>query len=238
MSKIFCIDQGNTRTKWAIVDGGTLILGSDEKISFPEMLELCEEHKVSGIGVCTVTGQITPESFGHKYPVIYIDGNTRLPILNAYTSSATLGSDRIAMVCGAHSLFPLEPCLAISLGTCITYNVLTENSTFRGGAISPGMHMRYDALQNYTHSLPRAEAREPFGVVGHDTVTSIQSGVYFGIVEELDGMISRYNEAYTNINAILTGGDADFFASQLKNKIFVDPNLVFTGIYAIADFNL
>ncbi len=238
MSKIFCIDQGNTRTKWGIVEDGNVILASTDRISFTEILELCKEHNVKGIGISSVTDQLSPDSFGHKYPVIYIDGDTRTPVLNAYNSTETLGPDRIALICGANVLYPLQPCLAISLGTCITYNLLTDKAVFRGGAISPGMHMRYEALNHYTHALPRVEAREPFGVVGADTESSIQSGVNFGIVEELEGMIRRYHEDYPNINAILTGGDADFFASQLKSKIFVHPNLVFIGIYAIADYNL
>ncbi len=238
MAKIFCIDQGNTRTKWGIVEDQSLILSSDESTSYPEIIDLCEEHNVDAIAVSTVTGQISAESFGHKYPVVFIDQHTRLPILNAYSSTHTLGNDRIALVCGTQALYPGQANLGISLGTCITYNVLSEKGVFRGGAISPGMHMRYDAMHQYTYALPRADALQPYGVVGHDTMSSLQSGVNFGIVAELEGMIERFGKEYPNINAILTGGDADFFASQLKSKIFVHPNLVFIGIYAIAEYNL
>ncbi len=238
MPKYFCIDQGNTKTKWAIMQDGSIIAGGDERLAFADVLELCDEHQVEGIGICTVTGEISPESFGHRYPIVFIDDGTRIPILNAYATKDTLGADRIAMVCGAYALYPMQFSIVIGLGTCITYNFLTDKGVFRGGAITPGLYMRLHALHDYTAGLPLVTPREPIEDIGYDTTSSIQTGVYYGIVDEIDGMIERYGSKTGNINAILTGGDADFFASQVKNRIFVDSNLVFKGIYAITEYNL
>ncbi len=238
MPKYFCIDQGNSKTKWAIMQDASMILGGEERLAFSEMLELCDEHNVDGIGICSVTGDYGPEDFGHIYPVVYIDQDTQAPILNAYTSKSTLGADRLAMVCGAQMTHPDEACIVISLGTCITYNLLTEKGIFRGGAITPGMHMRFQSLHQFTKGLPLVAPRQTLEDIGYDTTTSIQTGVYYGIADEIDGMILRYTNATGNINAILTGGDADFFAPQVKSKIFVDSNLVFKGIYAITEYNL
>jgi len=169
---------------------------------------------------------------------ITLDGYTRVPINNAYLSSDTLGPDRLALVCGAHAAFPDKNNLVISLGTCITYNLMQKNKTFRGGAISPGMHMRLKAMHTFTDKLPEVGVDGDLLLLGYDTHSCMRSGAIFGMAAEIDGMISNYEKQYPEFNAILTGGDAAYFASKIKSKIFADPDLLLKGLNLIVNYNV
>ncbi len=240
MAKIFCIDEGNTRTKWGIIEDGSTILSSDMRLSYPEMSELCDEHTVDALALCTVNPHLEIkylQSMAQKF--VHINSYCALPFLNAYSSPETLGPDRLALVAGMYKEYPDQACLGISMGTCLTYNFITETGIFRGGSISPGLYMRLKAMHEFTAKLPEIEFNRPNFLVGFDTSTAMQTGAYYGILEELDGFINRYKTDFgANINAILTGGDAEMFAPRLKNRIFVHQNLILKGVYAIAERNL
>jgi len=166
-----------------------------------------------------------------------LNSQTKLPFLNAYGSPETLGHDRLALVAALSKKFPGEDSLVISIGTCITYNFLAKNNAFRGGAISPGVDMRLKAMHEHTDQLPLVDREGHFSILGYDTDTSIRSGAINGIASEIDGMIDRFETQYGKINAVLTGGDALFFESRLKNRIFADTNFLFKGLYAILEHN-
>jgi len=169
--------------------------------------------------------------------LIVLDNQTKLPFLNAYGSPETLGHDRLALLAGLSKKYPGEDSLVISIGTCITYNFLAKNNAFRGGAISPGLDMRLKSMHEHTDKLPLVDREGHFSILGYDTETSLRSGAINGIASEIDGMIDRYEAQYGRINAVLTGGDAPFFESRLKNKIFADTNFLFKGLYAILEHN-
>jgi len=137
----------------------------------------------------------------------------------------------------AVDLFPLSNNLVIGLGTCITYNFINKNHEFLGGGISPGMEMRFKSLNTLTAKLPLIDKDWNFPLIGYDTKTNILSGVILGMAKEIDGIIDAYAEKYRNFNALLTGGDAPYFAYHLKSKIFADPQLIFKGLYAISEQN-
>ena len=125
----------------------------------------------------------------------------------------------------------------IGLGSCITYNFINQDKQFLGGAISPGMEMRFKAMHAHTALLPLVQKDLNFPVIGYDTKTNLQSGVIAGITFEIGGFIDFYNSKYGNFNVVLTGGDAGYFARQLKNKIFADLNFLFKGLYALSQTN-
>lgn len=164
-----------------------------------------------------------------------LNTNTKLPFLNAYGTPETLGNDRLALVAALSKQFPLQDSLVVSVGTCITYNLLAKNNAFRGGAISPGVELRLRALHEYTDKLPLVQREGHISILGYDTETAIRSGVINGMVAEIEGMIEFYESQYGKINAVLTGGDAPFFESRMKKKIFADTNFLFKGLYAILE---
>lgn len=243
MSVNLCIDWGNSSVKAAIFDNDTL----QKQFSFPGEQAL---EKVSGILetynpakaiLCSVVShdsEVEDLVRSKIRSLVVLDGYTRTPINNAYLSQDTLGPDRLAMVVGAHMQYPANNNLVICLGTCITYNLIQKTKTFRGGAISPGMHMRLKAMHTLTDKLPDVSAQGDLMLLGYDTETCIRSGAIYGMAAEIDGMIRDYSAQYPDFNAILTGGDAPFFASKVKSKIFADPDLLLKGLNLILNYNV
>jgi type III pantothenate kinase len=151
-SKI-CIDWGNSFVKIALFDQNDKItdryvLNADEVIAQLHN-EIVPRRTFSGAIISSVTNQhneLVAALREITSNVVVLDSKTPLPILNAYSSSETLGADRIALACAAHAAHPDKNNLVICLGTCITYNFIGKNRTFRGGAISPGVQMRLNAM--------------------------------------------------------------------------------------------
>ena len=98
------------------------------------------------------------------------------------------------MVFGATIKYPNQNVLIIDAGTCITYDFITAENEYLGGAISPGIRLRYKSLHNLTANLPLLETDIPKNIIGNSTNTSIHSGVIFGVVNEIDGVINTYKE--------------------------------------------
>ena len=236
-----CLDFGNTHYKAAIFQSVRLVeryqfKASESIATLRKLISLYSPEKsilASVVHHDEAIEGILRESTAY----LKLDLQTKLPFLNAYGSPETLGHDRIALVAGLCRQFPDENSLAISIGTCITYNFLAKNHAFRGGSISPGIDMRLRAMSDYTDKLPLIPREGHLSLLGYDTETSIRSGAINGAASEIDGMIERYENQYGKINAVLTGGDAAFFESRLKNRIFADTNFLFKGLYAILEHN-
>ena len=240
----FCIDWGNTSIKAAIFENNTIIkavvIPEDEVLG--RVADLLDKYKPNNAILCAVAGEIDELAYLLKESVtkfVLVDGHTSTPIYNAYASPETLGPDRLALVVGANAQFPDKNNLVVCLGTCVTYNHVQKTKTFRGGAISPGMQMRARALHEFTSRLPEIDAEHgDLVLLGYDTETSMRSGVIHGMVAEIDGMVDSYANKYPDFNAILTGGDAPFFADKIKSKIFADPDLLLKGLNIILDHNV
>jgi type III pantothenate kinase len=244
MSVNLCIDQGNTNVKAAIFDNDKI----QKSFSFPAektleqahaIIELFKPEKAIFSSVSAEDHDFTSllrDKF--KSAFVMLDGYTRVPINNAYASPETLGPDRLAMVTGAHVLNPTLNNLVISLGTCITYNFVLKTRTFRGGAISPGLQMRLKAMHEFTERLPLVGIDGDALLLGYDTESCMRGGAVLGMAAEIDGMIKAYEEQYPDFNAILTGGDAPFFADKIKSKIFADPDILLKGLNIILNYNV
>ena len=107
-----------------------------------------------------------------------------------------------------------------------------------GGAISPGIRLRYKAMHHFTARLPLVKRREMENFVGDSTETCMRVGAQQGTLHEVDGFIRQYQEKYGNINTIITGGDTEYFVSHLKSEIFAVPNLVLVGLNKILDYHV
>ena len=243
MSLNLCIDWGNTNVKAAIFDNNKLQKQFifNEENALEQVSGLLTTWKPEKAVLCAVvehTGDVI-KLIKSKIPgLLVVDGYTRVPINNAYLSQETLGPDRLVMVNAAHCEQPDNTTLVVCLGTCITYNLVQSNKTFRGGAISPGLHMRAKALHSFTDKLPEVAIDEDALLLGYDTETCLQSGIVNGMAAEIDGMIAAYSVKYPDFNAILTGGDAPLFATKLKSKIFADPDLLLRGLNLILNYNV
>ena len=233
------IDVGNSFTKAAVFKGNEIIKvfsGEDINTSFAEI----NSYSITNIIVSAVKD--VPEAIQNSIntfsSVIYLDHNTSLPIQNLYKSPETLGRDRIAGVVGALSHFKKGPLLVIDAGTCITYDYLNKENAYEGGAISPGINMRFKALNHFTGKLPLIHFRKSFELVGNTTENSILSGVLAGAVKEMEGIINEYLAENNDLKVLITGGDCIFFESNVKSKIFAIPNLVLIGLNKILNYNV
>ena len=150
----------------------------------------------------------------------------------------TLGKDRLAAVVGAFALYSGENTLVIDAGTCIKYDLITLKGVYSGGSISPGINMRFQGLHTFTAQLPLLEKKAVRNLIGSNTTTAIRTGVQLGAILEMEGFIKKYEDQFGRINVILTGGDANYFANNLKSKIFVNHQLVLIGLNKILNHNV
>ena len=172
--------------------------------------------------------------------VIQLDENTPLPLKNGYATPKTLGYDRLAVAVGANYLHPDKPLLIIDAGTAITYEFVSEDNTYCGGNIAPGVSMRMRSMHDYTQKLPLLEPCQtdvPAGAMGDNTHDAMCWGVIVGMTYEIEGYIDAMKAKYPSILIFLTGGDAFFFERRLKSSIFVSQNLLLLGLYCILRYN-
>ena len=243
MSVNLCVDWGNTRVKAAVYNGDQQVetrnFSAEEASS--AISGIINSHKPEKGILCSVTNHTSDAEQimnGELKAFMKLDNSTRVPIMNAYSSPDSLGADRLGLAVAAHMLNPDKNNLVISLGTCVTYNFVQKNKTFRGGAISPGLHMRLKAMHEFTDRLPEVKLEGELLLLGYDTETCMRSGAVYGIAAEIDGMIADFSSQYADFNAILTGGDLPFFASKVKSKIFADPDLLLKGLNLILNYNV
>ncbi len=170
--------------------------------------------------------------------VLELGHTTPLPVEIVYATPETLGHDRIAAAAGARYVCPYCNVLVIDLGTAITIDFISAEGKFMGGNISPGLHTRFRALNEFTSRLPLVTRDSTFPVFGTNTHSAIVAGVQQGIIYELQGYINDYARQYPACEFILTGGDAGFFVSKLNRSVFTIPDLVLKGLNYILEFNL
>jgi type III pantothenate kinase len=114
---------------------------------------------------------------------------------------------------------------------------VTKDGVYHGGNIAPGLQMRYKALNTFTSRLPLPDFKEQQELMGKSTEEAIHAGVQWGMVNEIEGYISRLEAEYPEILILFTGGDTNFFVKKLKKRIFVHLNLVLTGLNRILEYN-
>lgn len=234
------IDIGNSRIKFGIFEADKLLYtGFLPAINAAEILRIQQLYPFQKVMLSSVA--ILPEAietfFSKDIELKIFSHQSPIPIKNQYQTPETLGRDRLAGVCGAYALFPNENSLVIDAGTCITYDFINDKNEYKGGSISPGLEMRFKALHTFTSALPLIGADKDFqNGYGNNTATSILSGVQNGLLQEIQGFISYYMEQYQLENIILCGGDASFLATHIKNRIFVAPDLVLTGLNEILNY--
>jgi type III pantothenate kinase len=240
MNKTVCLDFGNTRLKAGIFSNdhfeGELVLTDDSEASIASLLQQFQPHKVVLSSVINHrTGLETQLAAGRAFHML--SHLTQINFTTPVGKPETIGADRLALMAAAAHFYPKQNNLVIALGSCITYNFINQYQQFLGGAISPGMDMRFKSMHDYTAKLPLVSADWNFPLIGYDTKTNLQSGVIVGIINEIEGFIEKYGEKYGNFNVVLTGGNSTYFASQLKYKIFADQHFLFKGLYALSEIN-
>lgn len=165
--------------------------------------------------------------------IIIFDKTTKIPLKNKYRSPETLGNDRLALAAGGVMFYKSRNFLIIDAGSCITYDFVNHNGEYCGGAISPGIDMRFKALNTFTDKLPLIQRENISIYTGRNTKESILSGVLNGVNAEINTVINYYKNKYKTIKIVITGGDAIFLAKKIKSRIFVEPNFMLISLNQI-----
>ncbi len=234
------IDIGNTRIKVAAFNQQLLI--AEITILHTKELEIfINSHKPQHAVMCAVgkgADEVAEFIVQQNIVLLRVTYQTKFPFTIQYQTPETLGMDRLAGVAAAQYLYANNNCLVIDAGTCITYDFISANAHYQGGAIAPGLQMRLKAMHYFTHKLPQPELVWPENFEGKSTNQSLLSGVCFGVADEINGKIARYSQQYGSLQVILCGGDTVMLAKHIKNNIFAAPSLVLMGLNQILLFNV
>ena len=232
---LLTIDVGNTRIKVAVFEHNKqldfFIFETDEALKiFKNIFK-----KYSNLQKITLSsvGKLDEEVLNYiksQFPTEIITHLSKFPFKNLYTTPETLGIDRMVLAAGATLQFPNQNRLVIDAGTCITYDFVNSNNEYLGGAISPGIGIRYKSLNEYTSKLPLLSVSNDFKIIGNSTKNAIHSGVINGVIFEIEGFISQYSLKNQDLTIILTGGDAEFLAKRLKSTIFANSNFLLESL--------
>jgi len=232
------IDIGNTSVKTALFKGNTLSKATvHQSFSFSTLKTLtAKKENIENVILCTVKDYpLEWKSYLNKnFHFIELNEKTPIPIKNDYLNPSTLGKDRLASAVGANSIYPGKNILSITAGTCIIYDLVDCKGVYKGGAISPGLTIRFKALHTFTGRLPLIEPDTKFkNLVGRTTEQSIRSGVQQGMAMEIEGMIKAYKSKYSNLHIIMSGGSMPWLKNSISEKINLQAFLTLKGLNVI-----
>lgn len=246
---ILTFDVGNTETMMGLFEDGQLIdhwrFSSVHERTVDEFGLLVRMLlRESGFSADTVRaaaiGSVVPpltaslaETCEHHLDarVLIVDARTPLPIRLDVEEPLTVGADRIANTLAAAQIFKRDT-IAVDLGTATTFDCITADGTFLGGIISPGVQTGAETLVRRTAKLPRVDLELPARVIGRRTETALRSGIFFGAVEAIDGIVRRIREEWKRpgILVVATGGLAPVLGPHCRTVDRIEPFLTLQGL--------
>jgi type III pantothenate kinase len=233
--KFACLDFGNTDIKIAFFDQSGLLNVHRIKNQSDLFDSLEADFPVAVSSVRNKELELSLKAYFTE--ITFLNANSKVPFINSYKTPETLGIDRLCNVAALSTKKKHGAKLAVDLGTCIKYDFLTSDNCYLGGSISPGLNMRFLALNQQTANLPLVHSSELPKLIGQTTIEAIQSGVQNGIISEINGIIFQYEKQFEDITVYFTGGDLQNFDFPQKSNIFVDENLTLIGISEIYKLN-
>lgn len=242
MAQQLIVDIGNSSAKVAFFEGDTLI--EDFRIGHEALCSMfTRAASDSTIHAAIVSTVIPLEEAVEQaikalpYPCLRMSAQLRMPFTIAYKTPATLGPDRLAAAAGAWVQHPGHDLLVIDAGTAITYDFVSAEGTYLGGNISPGIGMRFKALNLFTGKLPLINKEGKRTDIGNTTETAIREGVLQGVDKEIESYIQEYTAKYPNLLVFLTGGSTKFLDNRVKSRTFADSSLVIKGLNRLLTLN-
>ena len=248
---LLVIDSGNTNIVFAVFNGDELVGewrgSSDAKRTADEygvwLTQLMERDqldltKINSSIIATVVPEIVSslKILCHKYfktvPMIVGESNVDIGIEILVNEPEEVGSDRLVNAASAHQTYG-GPLIVIDFGTATTFDVVDKNGAYSGGVIAPGINLSLDALHLAAAKLPRVAVQKPETVIGKRTVPAMMSGIYWGYVGLIEGLLARIKEEFgEEMNVIATGGLAPLFSDEIGVD-HLDPNLILKGLVHI-----
>jgi type III pantothenate kinase len=237
----FVADIGNTTIKVAIFNNQNIVCKerflSSEALASSSLLKQYNCKKAIISSVREIPAELV-SLIKTNIPYLHIlSGQSALPFEIGYKTPETLGMDRVAAVAGAYNKYTSDNVLVIDAGTAITYDLLNER-IYAGGSISPGLEMRFRALNSFTGKLPLVRLDEEEALFpATDTINAIKSGVVNGIVFEINEYIRKFEKNYSDPVTVITGGDSAFLNKHIEPDHHTEPDLVLHGLNYILEYN-
>jgi type III pantothenate kinase len=254
---LLAIDVGNTNVVLGVFDSGRLTnswrLATFRERTADEMGILVRQlfesnrldaERIKGIIISSVVPPLTRtmedmarEYFGREALTVDPATNAGMPVL--YTPPSDVGADRVVNAVAAYELYGRTkdiPLIVVDFGTATTFDAISSAGEYVGGVICPGIGISADALFQRAARLPRVDIRKPKSVVGQTTVTSMQSGLFFGYVSMVDGIVQRMRSELPSgerAECIATGGMASVLSGETTSIQRVEPELTLIGLKLI-----
>lgn len=245
-----CIDQGNSRTKVALMtDEGRLLHHFIYKtFSSSDIERLFALYDITDSiisSVVNIEAAVVNTLHRRSHHFVLFDHMTPIPIVNKYDTPETLGQDRLAAAVGAQGICPNENLLIIDAGSAITYDFVTAEGEYIGGNIAPGLKMRFTMLQRMTKKLPLVEVEENelIPLFGANTRDAIAAGVIRGVAYEVKGYMRTLAEKMPHFKTFITGGNAPYILRNVrtsrteKREMQYEKHLVLIGLNRILVWN-
>jgi type III pantothenate kinase len=236
---LLTIDIGNTLTKYGVYEDDVLIYRlTVPTVQTHDPAELYN-HELDQNYSAVIISSVVPElknayqEFSNKYfnvESIFVDNSLDLGLKIRYVPAETLGVDRLIAAFAAVEKYG-KPCIICDFGTATTIDTVNSGGEYLGGIITPGMDTMRESLFTKTSILPLIKLRKPENIIGNSTVTSIQSGIYYGYIALVEGLIEKITgELGETPNIVATGGFAEIIAEGCKLIQTVDETLMLDGL--------
>lgn len=237
MNKVLIIDAGNTQIKLALFQEDKLFLiNRFDQFDINAIQSFIAQYSISNSLIASVRNEHDTNELIKILPNCKNITELNIPMNLHYQNKNSLGVDRMANAVAISNKIKGNK-LAIDIGTCIKFDFVDDKNIYQGGSISPGINLRYKALNDYTGALPLLNLNTSAELLGKSTISCMHSGVINGILGELDYFIQQYEDKYPDLTIFMTGGDAKHFDFSSKNNIFALENLTLEGLYIILKAN-
>jgi type III pantothenate kinase len=253
---LLAVDIGNTSVHFGVFDGGTLRhtwrLGTDAERFTDEyailLLGLLETSEITRADVheCVLSSTVPPltqifQDLVYRYfsaPTLVVGSGVRTGVRILYDNPRDVGADRIVDAVAALRLYGPPPLIVVDIGTACVFDAVSKDGDYLGGAIAPGIGLSAETLFARASRLYRVELIKPQTVIGKNTVHALQSGIMFGYVGLVEGIVAQFKrELGGTARVIGTGGWADVIARETTVLDVVDANLTLQGLRFIHELN-
>ena len=248
---LLAIEQGNTNTVFAVHDGTNWLsqwrsatdpsrTADEYGVWLSQFLQM-RELTLKDLHACIISS-VVPQSifhlrnlsrrYLHTEPLV-IGENAVLGVEIRIDKPSEAGADRLVNAVGAHAAYP-GPLIVVDSGTATNFDVIAADGAFEGGVIAPGINLSMQALHQAAARLPRVAIQRPKCVIGRDTVTAMQSGVFWGYMALIEGMIDRIRGEYgSEMTVVATGGVASLFEGATDKIDIFDPDVTIRGMLEV-----